>query len=895
MTANAHAQLNAALSGRYTIERELGAGGMATVYLAQDVRHHRKVALKVLRPELSAILGADRFLAEIKTTANLQHPHILSLFDSGEADGLVFYVMPYVEGESLRDRLKREQQLPIDDALRIAREVLDALEYAHKHGIVHRDIKPENILLHGGHAMVADFGIALAASKVEGGTRMTETGMSLGTPHYMSPEQAMGERVITPRADIYALGCVLYEMLTGEPPFTGASAQAIVARVLTEEPRSLTVQRKTIPPHVADAVEMSLQKLPADRFPDARAFLDALANPGYVSATQTSQARRANPAATKSLRRALAGAIALALVFLIAAVAGWLRPKPPAPVRRLDLTLGPAIPTVASDVAISPDGSMLAYAGTMNAGTPPSIWLRRLDGDPEFRMLAGTEGGVQPAFSSDNQWIVFRKGTQGTAVLAKVSVNGGGVTTIFNGNTAYFPHWGMADRIVFSGPSGIFIIPAEGGTPVNVKGATAVRPFLLPDGSGVLEDRNGDVVVYDLATDSSKVLVRSGRQPVYSPSGHLLYVADDGGLFAVPFELRGHRVTGPPRRILDRVASGIPVRGFSLSDNGTLVWHEGATLGTGGASNRLVVIRFAGGADTLPLPKARRLWPRFSPNGRFLAFGQTTTRGSGDEDIYTYDMVTGTNTQLTFAANNIYPVWSPDGTRVLYTRDSTATGVAGRLHVHSADNSGAVHVLDSVGYRTLASDWPSEDLILVQAATAAGSTDSDLFSMVPKPGEKAQPYLKAPWDEREMVLSPDGKLAAFTARESGTNDVWLRDFPTPIGKWRVSPNGGLAPRWSRDGQYIYYWRSGAPVDTLFRARVDRTPQPVVRAPEVMIAIDALGISNWDLHPDGTRFVTVIADAPAAPAVSGPGGRQVDRHLVVLNWFTELNAAFGKRK
>ena len=202
----------------------------------QDLRHDRKVALKVLQPELAAVIGAERFLAEIKLTANLQHPHILPLFDSGEADGFLFYVMPFVEGESLRDRLSREKQLPVDEAVRIATEVAEALDYAHRHGVIHRDIKPENILLHDGRALVADFGIALAASKASG-ARMTETGMSLGTPHYMSPEQAMGEREITARSDVYALGAVLYEMLTGDPPFTGSTAQAIVARVLTEAPR----------------------------------------------------------------------------------------------------------------------------------------------------------------------------------------------------------------------------------------------------------------------------------------------------------------------------------------------------------------------------------------------------------------------------------------------------------------------------------------------------------------------------------------------------------------------------------------------------------------------------------------------------------------------------------
>jgi eukaryotic-like serine/threonine-protein kinase len=249
-------RLTSLLAGRYRIVRELGAGGMATVYLADDLRHDRRVALKVLRPELAAVIGAQRFLAEIKTTANLQHAHILSLFDSGEADGTVFYVMPFVDGESLRDRLNRERQLPVADAIRIAREVADALAYAHGHGVIHRDIKPENILLQNGHALVADFGIALAASKT-GGSRLTETGMSLGTPHYMSPEQAMGERALDTRTDIYALGCVLYEMLVGEPPFTGPTAQAIVARVMTEDPRSITAQRKTVPTHVSAAVEVN--------------------------------------------------------------------------------------------------------------------------------------------------------------------------------------------------------------------------------------------------------------------------------------------------------------------------------------------------------------------------------------------------------------------------------------------------------------------------------------------------------------------------------------------------------------------------------------------------------------------------------------------------------------
>ncbi len=228
-------RIASALADRYRIERELGSGGMATVYLAEDLKHHRKVAIKVLHAELSAILGPERFLKEIELTANLQHPHILPLFDSGSADGLLYYVMPYVDGETLRGRLSREKQLSIADAVRIATEVADALEYAHKRGVIHRDIKPENVLLHEGRALVADFGIALAVQQA-GGSRMTQTGLSLGTPQYMSPEQAMGEREITARTDIYSLGVVTYEMLSGDPPFTGSTLQAIVAKVITEDP-----------------------------------------------------------------------------------------------------------------------------------------------------------------------------------------------------------------------------------------------------------------------------------------------------------------------------------------------------------------------------------------------------------------------------------------------------------------------------------------------------------------------------------------------------------------------------------------------------------------------------------------------------------------------------------
>ncbi len=250
-------RLSTALADRYRIERHLGEGGMATVYLAKDLKHDRKVAVKVLRPELAAIIGAERFLKEIEVTANLQHPNILALYDSGEADTFLYYVMPYVEGESLRQRLNREKQLPVEESIETTKAVASALDSAHRHDVIHRDIKPENILLHDGQPVVADFGIALAVTKA-GGTRLTETGLSLGTPHYMSPEQATGDRELDAKSDIYSLGCVLFEMLAGDPPYTFPTAQAVIAKVITDEPPRLTAVRKMVPLHVEAVVDKAV-------------------------------------------------------------------------------------------------------------------------------------------------------------------------------------------------------------------------------------------------------------------------------------------------------------------------------------------------------------------------------------------------------------------------------------------------------------------------------------------------------------------------------------------------------------------------------------------------------------------------------------------------------------
>jgi len=546
-------RLQPALGDRYRIERELGAGGMATVYLAEDVKHDRKVALKVLRPELAAVIGAERFLKEIKLTANLQHPHILGLIDSGEADGLLWYVMPFIEGESLRDRLTREHQLPVADAVRLTREVASALDYAHRQGVVHRDIKPENILIHDGQALVADFGIALAVSSA-GGTRMTETGMSLGTPHYMSPEQAMGEREITPRSDVYALGCVTYEMLVGEPPFTGPTAQSIVARVMTEEPRGLTIQRRTVPPHVEAAVHTALAKLPADRFASAADFAAALANPAYTQAGMEGEsAAAAGPGRFARRPVVVVGAVALVAGIALGMV---LRPQagPSRDVVRIMMALpdsGAIRPIANLRIAISPDGRRIAYIGPDGAGGS-GLWVREMN-EIEGKLLPGTSGAEAPFFSPDGASIGFFVAPGGSAGDIKVTPASGGMvrTVLADSARPFGGDWGDDDAIYFDGPkAGVARVPAIGGAVTYVSlpdtsdagGASEHDyPDVLPGARAALMQLwkgsigQNDIGVVSFATGEVTTLVR-GTYAKFLPPNHLVFGTADGRIFVAPFD-----------------------------------------------------------------------------------------------------------------------------------------------------------------------------------------------------------------------------------------------------------------------------------------------------------------------------------------------------------------------
>ena len=401
-------QFQQALDGRYAVQRRIGAGGMASVFLAHDLKHDRPVALKVLNPHLGAVLGVERFLSEIRVTANLQHPHLLPLFDSGEAGGLLYYVMPYIAGQSLRERIEREKQLPVADALRIARGVASALDHAHRHGVIHRDLKPENILLHEGEPLVADFGIALAISRA-GGNRVTQTGISLGTPQYMSPEQATGDRTVDSRSDVYSLAAVLYEMLGGEPPHTGSTSQTIIARVLIERPRSLRAIRDTVPPHVDMAIARGLEKLPADRFATAAEFADALSSSPVVTSLGTSPVNRPDARPRGARAYASMGALAIAAIGIGYGAAGFTRSRGPFPTYWEGERMSG--PSVALAPRVSQDGKFLAFEAFENDQTQVGV-LAIGSGDYTIRTHA-LRGYVQDIAWSPDGRIYFSRYTGG--------------------------------------------------------------------------------------------------------------------------------------------------------------------------------------------------------------------------------------------------------------------------------------------------------------------------------------------------------------------------------------------------------------------------------------------------------------------------------------------------
>lgn len=888
-------RLTAALADRYRIERELGAGGMATVYLARDLRHDREVAIKVLHPDLGAALGSDRFLSEIKTTARLSHPHILPLLDSGAADGFLFYVMPLVRGETLRTRLERERQLPIDDALRIAREVADALQAAHELGIVHRDIKPENILLQGGHALVADFGIALAVQSA-GGARMTQTGLSLGTPQYMSPEQAMGERSVDARADVYALAAVTYEMLAGDPPFTGSSVQAIVAKLLAERPTPLQTLRDTVPVSVEQAVLRGLAKLPADRFATAQAFAQALsasstaAEAAYGSASLGAARKAAAPpmsplvafASRHGGKLAFAMLLGVALMEGVAIFAARGRASHSAetgPIMRVVVASSTDKYPMAAFAgerrfALAPDGSAFAYI--VRDGSVNRLAIRELS-ELEPRLITGSEGAATVAFSPDGKRLAF---TSSSTRLSRVNRDGSGLVSLYDGLEV------GAGGVAWLNNGEILLSPRgdEGTGLLRINASTGARTLLtsVDEGAGGRYHLSptavdGGALVFftktsTAATDLHPAVLRLADGDTASfPSmvtamvlgvaqDHALLVRRDGALLAAPFNRRALTLGEPVQ-----VASGIPTRLWAaqvaLSENGTLLYESG------GADARLLLVgpdgRGRPALDTL-LPLS---YPRVSPDGKLVAYRLTQSSGTA---IYVTDLTSGAQQRVTEVGATDRPEWSPDG-KFLYF----VAVVGGRSVIQRApvDRSGPVETVheDPFQIREVV-PMPDGSGLLYRVDAVSTNRDVKLVSL--DGSRRVRVVLGGRDDEKQARPSPDAKWIVYVSDESGRSQVYLRGVAEGSGRIPISVGEAHEPVWSRDGRRIYY-REG---DAIIEATVGLGPTPVVTARRVAITGDYgsdIYHANYDVAPDGRGLLLLQS------------GTDERRLVLVLNWGLEL--------
>jgi len=881
-------RITAALADRYRIERELGQGGMATVYLAHDLRHDRDVAIKVLHPELGAALGGERFLSEIRTTARLQHPHILPLLDSGEAAGLLYYVMPYMTGETLRARLERERQLPIDDAVRIAREVADALSAAHAIGIIHRDIKPENILLQGGHALVADFGIALAVHQA-GGHRMTQTGLSLGTPQYMSPEQAMGERTVDARSDIYSLGAVTYEMLTGDPPFTGSSIQAIVAKLMTDPARPLTQLRKSVPIHVESAVLAALEKLPADRLPSAQIFAAALGDGAFVAPHTTTGARPRKPTAAAIPRRWLLIAGGATLLLLTAALVSWLRPARAIGTSRQQVflwqhswprPLEPGAAVVVSQAAIAPDGSSIVYSDSTAEGVR---LMRKLRDAAVATPLAGTEGAVSPFFSPDGRWVgyITRDGK-----LRKMPITGGGSVTLAEDATSdyKFAAWLDNQTIVYSDSrEWLTTISADGATGTrvatpkpNVTAASVASIWPLPGSRGFLFTVcNGNCAiesslhVYDVATDSSRLLVQQAAGGWYSPTGHLLYTSRDGGLYAAAFDAKRLVMRSGAVPVID----GVEATSFTLSPSGAVLYSIDPASRT--PSELVWVSRDGHIAPFDSAWRGRFEYPALSPDGNALA---VSVRGS-TTDLW-IRRADGTRQKvIADGTANWRASWRADGKSLTFISIGNPSANSNDVAVYQvrADGSATAELV----LRHKFGVWEAElsrdgQWMVVRADEEDGN--SNMYARHVKGDTALRPLLVDLSRTLQAALSPDGRWLAYTSNESGQlYDVFVASFPDMTSKRLVSRGGGSEPRWSRNGRELFF-KSG----NRFMV-VDVPPGPVFNpgSPRALFALsgfrEARNRQQYDVAPDG-RFVMIREFPGTAPNL-----------VYAEHWFPELLA------
>ncbi len=845
-------RLRAALADRYRLEHELGQGGMATVYFAHDLKHDRDVALKVLHAEFGAAVGADRFLAEIRTTARLQHPHILPLLDSGDAgNGLLYYVMPLVTGETLRARLDRERQLPIADAVRIAREVASALDYAHRQNVIHRDIKPENILLHDGQAIVADFGISLALQQA-GGPRLTQTGVSLGTPQYMSPEQAMGERTIDARSDIYALGAVTYEMLAGDAPFTGSSVQAIVAKVLSERPTSLRALRDTVPAQVEQAVFTALAKLPADRQASAAEFATALLATSVATPSPDATPGRRS---TRDVRlwalvaaSLMGGAGIMALVARVGTAASRSANARAEP-RFYQIALPDTAPFIAgvdrrdiamTSLALSRDGHTLAYVAATPGGQ--RIALVRLDRANSTIVLPGTDGGFLPTFSPDGQSIAFVSGNS----LRRIVIADGTVSTLATVSLPSALMWLTDGRIYVSGEAAdnycLSAVPETGG-PLTTVARTCEPSFAMspvdsaarammflnpPDFVGVLDVRADSII-------GGKVSGMGSGPIAVEPDRLLLF--RDSSLVASRFDFRTARFVGSAERLV----TGIRHEAWSaqaqvaLSHEGTLVWASG---GDAAIADFVWLDRDGAVRDTAWRASAVVSSFVVSPDGNRLAY--SSKDASGRPRLLIVDL----RRRVT---------------------DEFLTGVQVEPHAWIRNGRGLMLIETQPGrkFRSLLADFSSGTMRLDSTASFTDESrdgslqcsDSGSTVLIERSVPRERPGVFDETTGLTCRFSPDGSMVAYR-RASG---LYVARTSGKVSDSRVqlTPAGVEEARWSENGRTLYYrYENGwyavdAPAD-------DRHPSAAPRLVFRGRFLQAYS-SGWDLARDG-RFL-VLQGAP----------------------------------
>ncbi len=878
--------LQGTIAERYQIEREIGFGGMAIVYLARDLRHHRSVALKVLKPQLAAVLGVERFLSEIKVTANLHHPNLLQLFDSGEADGHLFYVMPYVAGESLRSRLDRERQLPVEEAIRIASAVASALDYAHRHGVIHRDLKPENILMHEGQPLVADFGIALAAANAAG-DRLTQTGVSLGTPSYMSPEQAAADHQIDGRSDVYALGAVLYEMLTGDPPHAGKTAQAIIARLLTEKPRGVRATRASVPPHVEAAIERALEKLPADRFSSAQDFANGL-NREVISAGRNGAGRAASDAGARPRLRALLRTRGLRWV--VAAIAlgaalvagGWVikHSATPRHTVRFQLELAPDERVVDPGgivVAASPAGDRFAYLAT-RAGGARKLFLRGL-GDVGGKEVPGSEEASGPFFSPDGKWIGFLSRGQ----LKKAPVAGGAAVSLSEiPDAVYGVAWMPNGEIAVSTGARLLLVPGGGGPSRTVVRVDSSRdevaqrwPLALGDGEHVLYASfpragilSAKIGIASIKTGKTQILELAGTCPVAVMDGLLIYSTAGGLLLAAPFDERGLRVTGSPVAAVDEIVVG-PGGGAAKaggSRSGSLIYLKAR-------SPTQVIVAATGGTFRPLIPGSSDFgYPRFSPDGKRVALSRTSSTRT---DVWIYTVASATLQRLTTEGTlNDRPEWTRDGSRVVFRSNRSSRDKKMAIWWQPADGSGAPELLFSAPGSDV-----NEGVISPDGRTLiARVTDSRGRQVVwahPLTGDTTSRVLIGS-DGLGARISPDGRWLAYASEVSGSLQVYLTPLDGPRARYQVSSDGGFSPLWSPDGRRLMYAKG----QQIIAATLMFKPSfGVVGRKTLFDGSFEFNASHasFDISPDGKEFLLPRSQSADA------------RMIVVYDWQDELAA------